>query len=123
MRESLRVKVIPFVLALTAAAFASVLVAPAASAHIGTGAITCNSVTFAYTRFPTATNTISSETVTIDGVTAVSKTFTFVGTAGTDVVPIAFAPGTHTVTAFAQWKVHRVRSFTVTQTITCGGIG
>ena len=47
VRESLRVRIIPFVLALTAAAFASVLVAPAASAHVGTGVVTCNSVTFA----------------------------------------------------------------------------
>ena len=117
---------IPFVLALTAVAFASVLVAPAASAHTGrVKLITCNSVVFRYKRFPTTTNSVD-ETVTIDGSTAVTKTFTFTGPDATDTVPVGMAPGVHTVTASSQWTERKgtvSKSVTATAVVTCGGIG
>jgi hypothetical protein len=124
VRGNLRARIIPFVLALTAAAFASVLVAPAASAHTGrVKLITCNTVVLRYKRFTPGTNSVD-ETVTIDGSTAVSKTFTFTGPDATDTIPVGMAPGIHTVTVSSQWTVRKVsKSVTATAVLTCGGNG
>jgi hypothetical protein len=118
-----RVRMIPFVVALMAGAFASVAFAGAAAANTGNVAIGCTQVTFAYKHFPVTPNVIT-ETITVDTFAPVSATFTFNGPTGTDTLANALAPGTHTVTATAQWMPHKVvKSFTSTVTITCGGTG
>ena len=121
----MRMRAISFLVALTAGMFASTFLADVASANTGTVAIDCNQVTFAYQHFGTGSTTIS-ETVTVDGVPSVAASFTLNGPTGSDTVPDALGFGTHTVTAFAQWRLHPHRplhSVSVTETVTCGGIG
>jgi hypothetical protein len=119
-----RVKMIPFTLALLAAALTTIVFAPAASAHEGSITINCNLVTFSYIRFPAGTNTIPSETIAIDGSTPTSKSFTFTGPTGSDAIPISLSAGSHTVTATANWgRKLKPKSVTLTQTLVCGGTG
>jgi hypothetical protein len=118
-----RVRMIPFVVALMGAAFASVAFAGAAGANTGQVAIGCTQTVFSYKNFPTTTNVVT-ETITVDTAPPVVSTFTFNGPTASDTLANAIGQGTHTVTATAQWKPHKVvKSFTSTVTITCGGTG
>ena len=100
----MRARVLIFTLALLTGASATAVLAPAASAHTGTIAIGCDAVTFSYTKVPKlGTNLVDSETIAVDGVVVVSKSFTFTGAAATDTVPISIGAGPHRVNVHASW--------------------
>jgi hypothetical protein len=102
---------------LTVASAGVLVLAPAVSAH-GVGiSITCQSVTFNYRDFKSGVTATTNESVSIDGTQVVSKTFTFTGPTGSDVVPISVGAGTHTVTANADWTVQGGGSKTKTATL------
>lgn len=93
-----------------------------ATAHEGGATITCSSVTFSYTDFANATNTVS-EVVTVDGVTAHSGTFAFTGTGGSHSVAITVpADGeSHTVIASSSWNTNGHQgSFRESAELECG---
>jgi hypothetical protein len=93
---------------------------PSAYANVGTATATCSQVTFSFQLFPsTGTNTIN-ETVTVDSVQVASTTYQFMGSTGSNSVPIAVAAGTHTVVSHADWNSNGVSgSFDATQVISC----
>lgn len=76
------------------------LTAETASAHTGTITISCSKVTFTYSGF--SNGATANETVSVDGSPIVSKSFTFSGSGGTDVVSISVS-GSHTISAHADW--------------------
>ncbi len=94
---------------------------PSAYANVGTATATCSQVTFSFQLFPsTGTNTIN-ETVTVDGALVASTTIQFVGSTGSNSIPIAVAAGPHTVVSHADWNSNGVSgSFDATQVISCG---
>jgi hypothetical protein len=99
---------------------ASGALATSAQAHTGTATITCTQTTFSYQAFNSGSNTVQ-ESVSIDGSVVASKSFTFPGPSGTDVVNVTVPAGTHTVVAHAQWNTNgQTGSFQVTKTLTCG---
>ncbi len=65
----------------------------------------CTSVTFVYTGFPNATNTVT-EIVFVDGKEYLRKTFTFTGTSATDTVTLKLSPGHHSVDARTKWNTN-----------------
>jgi hypothetical protein len=94
--------------------------APAAQAHQGKASITCTSVTYSFTGFPSGSQHVI-ETVLIDGSQAVQKEITFPGPSGGNTLAISVPAGSHEVTAEA-FSVNvgaEVEGFPVTQTLTC----
>ena len=104
-------------LASAAAIAAAALGAPTASAHVGQITITCTKVHFAYTSF--TNGAAVNESVTIDNQPFASKQFTFSGTSGSDNIVTNLSPGTHTVSAHADWTADGGGSVDKTQTISC----
>ena len=102
---------------LVLAALAALAIFPAtASAHFGAISITCKSVRFSYTDFPSGQNS-ANETVSLNGKTIVSKTFTFTGPSGTDTVPINGQNGV-LVQASANWTADGGGSASARTTLT-----
>jgi hypothetical protein len=69
----------------------------------------CTAVTYIYEGFPNANNNTTHERTTVDHGTFTLRTFHFNGPTGTDVVPVAVAPGNHTLDAFATWRTNGAR--------------
>lgn len=119
----MRVRIVQFTLALLTGALALVAMAPAASAHTADVTISCTAVTFNYAKFPDKANTIGSEVVTIDGITIVSKSFSFTGPTGSDTVELHFRTNnTYTVVGTATWTLRtKTKTATLTQDVSnCG---
>ncbi len=78
----------------------------ATGSGVGTTEITCDHVTFTYEGFPNAEGNTVNETVTSNHEVVASKTFTFNGPTGTDIVPIVAIPGTYLIDAHATWRIN-----------------
>jgi len=102
--------------ALTATA---ALMAAPAGAHLAAVTVACQQTSFTYRSFPSGSNAIN-EKVSVDGTTAVSKTFTFSGSSATDAISLALPSGTHTVSAHADWSVEGGGILDQSFTVTCG---
>jgi hypothetical protein len=106
----MRTRSLGLALLLAAGTIGPLLAEHAAAADTPTVTITvgCNAVTFAYTGFPNATNTIDSEQVYVEpsGPNVFGPSpFTFTGPTGTDTVPIAgLVSEGDTINAAASWS-------------------
>ena len=84
------------------------LVSAPASAHTADFQISCGSVTFNLSSFPSTNGNTVNETIVVDGSTVYSQPFTFNGATGSNTVSINVAAGAHTVTASANWNTNGV---------------
>jgi len=84
-------------------ALASLAMAAPASATTIEVSINCDEATFSYTRFPEGLTSSSQQTVTVNGVTVHSSTFTFTGPAAVSVVPLSIVGGATVVASYA-WQ-------------------
>jgi hypothetical protein len=105
------------------AALAVLVVAPIASAtgHVTAISINCDAVTFTYSLFSDTRQTVSEETVVVNGTTVATKTFTFVES-GTDVIPLNIS-GDADVDASLSWTVvggQRTGSKSASAHVQCG---
>src|SRR4249919_2495415 len=105
------------------AALAALVVAPIASAngHETAISINCDAVTFTYSLFSDTRQTVSEETVVVNGTTVATKTFTFVES-GTDVIPLNIS-GAADVQASLSWTVvggQRTGSKSASAHVQCG---
>jgi hypothetical protein len=113
------------------------VIAPVASAHTVAVAVDCNNATFSYSNFSNDTGGNATETVTVDGVTKVSKFFQWGDPTNvihstafdnqTDVVDISSftAGGPHTVTVSitnpkGNDGYSNILPASITETLTCG---
>ncbi len=115
----MRARLIPFFLTLLGGAMAMAIMAPAASAHVADVSISCTAVTFNYSKFPAnATNVISSEVVTIDGHTVVTKSFSFTGATGSDTISLRLGSDTYSITGTATWTQRgKTKTATLTESV------
>jgi hypothetical protein len=91
--------------------------AATADAHIGTISIDCETVTFAFTRFPTGSSQIDYA-IRVDGTPTSHGTFTVTGASATQVIA-NHIEGDHTVSASASWSVDRGGSAHGSAALTC----
>ncbi len=90
------------IFAAVTAALAALVIAAPASAHRAEVQITCDSVTYIYSNFPAGVTASSQETVTVNGSTVHSGTFTITPPGGTHVIPLTIV-GDATVDADWTW--------------------
>ncbi len=98
------------------------MAAQVASAHTGQASITCSSVTFSYTDFVNAPNTVS-EQIQVDRSTVYSAGFSFNGSSGGHAVGISVPQDgeAHTIRASASWDTNGEQgSFEKLAELVCG---
>jgi hypothetical protein len=99
-----------------------IVAAQVASAHNGQASITCTSVTFVYTSFSGAENTVY-ESVVVDGAGVYADTFTFDGSIGAHTVDIAVPHDgeEHLIEVGAGWSTNGHQgSFSSSARLVCG---
>jgi hypothetical protein len=112
------------VLVFVSAIVASLALAASAGANVGSIEISCQGVTFSYTKFSSNVTTQSHEVVTVNGVTVFDDTFTFSGSPAQHVVPLNITANA-TVTAsfqFASSNGHHGAG-SDQAALSCGGSG
>jgi hypothetical protein len=82
--------------------------APTAWAHSASIQVSCSAATFTFSGFPAVNGNTVSETVTADGATVYSNSFTFNGPAAINAVTINLPSGSHVVNASANWNTNGV---------------
>jgi hypothetical protein len=102
-------------------ALASLAVAAPASATTIDVTITCDEVTFSYSRFPPGETSSSQQTVTVNGVTVHSSTFTFTGPADVSVVPLSIVGNATVVASYAWQSPFNQGTGSQEATVQCGG--
>jgi len=81
---------------------------------------TCSSVTIAYRDFPNATNNTVTEIISVAGAVQLTKSFSFNGPSGTDLIPISTTLGHTKVDAHSKWDTNGFKgSFDVAAGLTC----
>jgi hypothetical protein len=112
------------VLVFVSAIVASLALAASAGANVGSIEISCQGVTFSYTKFSSNVTTQSDEVVTVNDVTVFDDTFTFSGSPAQDFVPLNITANA-TVTAsfqFASSNGHHGAG-SDQEALSCGGSG
>ena len=109
-----------FLVAVVVALASLALAAPASATTIDV-AITCDEVTFSYSRFPEGQTSSSQQTVTVNGATVHSSTFTFIGPADVSVVPLDIVGNATVVASYAWQSPFNQGAGSQQATVQCGG--
>jgi hypothetical protein len=109
-----------FFVAAAVALAALALAAPASATTIEVD-ITCDQVTYSYSRFPEGLQSSSQQTVTVNGATVHSSTFEFIGPAAVSVVPLSIAGNATIVASYAWQSPFNEGEGSAQESVQCGG--
>lgn len=104
-----------------AAALAALAVAAPASATTIEVDITCEQVTFSYSRFPDGLPSSSQQTVTVNGAEVHSSTFNFIGPAAESVVSLSIGGNATIVASYAWQSPYDEGADSEQESVECGG--